>query len=136
MSDYEDIIHLPHHVSKTRAPMSMIDRGAQFSPFAALTGYEAVLAESKRLTDQDIYLTEGSIAALDEILQDMRDRISENPWADYTCFLPDERKKGGTCVHFTGCLKKYDSVERQLILTDGTVIEIEQIVAIQTDRNL
>ena len=133
MDQYADMIDLPRHVSEHRAHMSMIDRGAQFSPFAALTGYEAVIAESARLTEQDITLTEGAIADLDGILRELRDRIQERPFARYTCFIPDERKAGGACVEISGNLKKYDSVEKKLILVDGTQVEIDQILSIRTE---
>ena len=133
MNPYDDIINLPRPELKNRARMSMIDRGAQFSPFAALTGYEAVIAESARLTEQNVTLTEGAIADLDEILRGLRDRIPDRPFARYTCFQPDERKAGGAYVEISGCLQKYDSVEKKLILTDGTEIQIEQIAAIQTE---
>ena len=131
MGQYDDIIGLPHHVSPTRSRMSMTDRGAQFSPFAALTGYEAVIAESARLTEQGTELDAGEIAALNEILRDLVERIREKPQATFTCFRPDERKAGGAYVHITGRLQKYDCAESVLILTDGTRIEIESIVDIE-----
>lgn len=133
MDQYEDIIDLPHHVSKKRPHMSMIDRGAQFSPFAALTGYEAVLEESARQTEGTIELTEGAQAALDEILRELCGRMAEQPKASFTCFQPDDRKSGGAYVQIEGSLKKYDSLEGCLILTDGTKIPIESIISIQTE---
>lgn len=131
MGRYDDIINLPHHVSRKRAQMSMIDRGAQFSPFAALTGYEAVIQESARLTQSGRELAEGEIAALDEILRELMTRIKTQPGAVFTCFQPDERKAGGAYVRITGNLKKYDAVERSLVLTDGTQIPLESIVDIE-----
>ena len=133
MDQYADIINLPHHVSEKRTPMSMIDRGAQFSPFAALTGYEAVIAESARRTEDCIQLSEGSISELDSQLQALRDRIRERPWAAYTCFQPDERKAGGSYVRISGCLKKYDAQETCLILDQGEKIPIESIISIETE---
>ena len=131
MGRYDDIIGLKHHVSPTRPRMSMIDRGAQFSPFAALTGYEAVIAESARLTQAGVDLDEGEIAKLDEILRELMDCIDTRPQATFTVFEPDERKKGGAYLHITGRLQKYDCVESCLVLTDGTRIEIESIVNIE-----
>ena len=55
---YDDIIDLPHHVSDTRPRMSRLDRAAQFSPFAALTGYGAAIKETARLTDERAELGE------------------------------------------------------------------------------
>ena len=109
----------------------MIDRGAQFSPFAALTGYEAVLAESARLIDRDVELSEGAIAALNDRLKELCDRIAEKPFGVFTCFQPDERKAGGAYVKIGGHLKKYDGVEKRLILSEGQTIEIESIVNIE-----
>ena len=131
MDQYADIINLPHYVSKKRSHMSMIDRGAQFSPFAALTGYEAVLAETARQTEQAAELTEGAVEALDGILRALCDRIREQPFAVFTCFQPDERKEGGAFVRIAGNLKKYDSIQKTLILTDGQRVPIEQIFAIE-----
>ena len=133
MNPYEDMLDLPRHVSKERPHMSMVDRGAQFSPFAALTGYEAVIAETARLTEEGGELTEGEKGLLDEILRGLWDRIEEEPWAIYTCFQKDERKAGGCYVQISGCLKKYDSIGKQLILTDGKIIPIESIFAIETE---
>lgn len=131
MGRYDDIINLPHHVSKKRARMSMVDRGAQFSPFAALTGYEAVIQESTRLTQSGRELAEGEIAALDEILRELMARIQTRPWAAFTCFQPDARKAGGAYVRVAGNLKRYDAVEHSLVLTDGTRIPLESIVGIE-----
>ena len=131
MNPYEDMLTMPHHVSKTRPQMSMIDRGAQFSPFAALTGYDAVIAESARQTEGAVELTECAVAALDEKLQLLRDDLNSRPWARYTCFLPDQKKAGGSYESLSGCLKKYDSLTGCLILTDDTRIPIDSIVEIQ-----
>ena len=133
MDQYADIMDLPHYVSEKRPHMSMIDRGAQFSPFAALTGYEQVIAESARLTEDCTELTEGAKAVLDEILQNLCGRIREQPWASFTCFQPDERKSGGAYVEISGKLKKYDCMERCLILTDGKKIPIDNIFSIETE---
>lgn len=50
---YEDIINLPHHISKTRPQMDISDRAAQFSPFAALTGYNAAIEETGRMHEEN-----------------------------------------------------------------------------------
>ena len=131
MGRYDDIIGLGHPVSRTRPRMSMVDRGAQFSPFAALTGYEAVLAESARLTQSDRELDPGEIAVLNDILMDLMSRLREKPYGVFTCFRPDERKSGGAYVKLAGHLQKYDPMEQCLYLTDGTRIEIESIVDIE-----
>ena len=133
MNPYEDMLDLPHHVSQNRPHMSMIDRGAQFSPFAALTGYEAVIAESARLTEDSVELADGAVAVLDEVLRDLCSRIVEQPPASFTCFQPDRTKSGGAYVTIRGNLKKYDGVHRQLVLTDGCRIPIDSILSIDTE---
>lgn len=121
---YDDIIHLPHHVSKTRPQMSMMDRAAQFSPFAALTGYDAAIKETGRLTDEKIELGEETKAVLDRKQRYLSDMISVQPEITVTYFLPDERKSGGTYLSVTGKLKRIDEYERMMILTDGKKIPL------------
>ena len=122
---YNDIIDLPHHVSATRPRMSMIDRAAQFSPFAALIGYDAAIKETGRLTDERIELSEESHAALDRKQQLLLDNLADRPDVSVTYFVPDEQKSGGTSV--TGQVKKVDEFERLLILTDGTKIPLNEV---------
>lgn len=125
--EYDDIIDLPHHVSATRSRMSMIDRAAQFSPFAALTGYDAAIKETGRLADERIELSEESRAALDRKQQLLLDNLADRPEVSMTYFVPDERKSGGAYVTITGRVKKVDEYERLLILTDGTKIPLDEI---------
>ena len=131
MSRYDDIIHLPRPVSKKRSPMSNFDRAAQFSPFAALTGYDAVIAETGRLTDMQIELDEGGKALLDEKLQIIREHLEEQPEVRLTVFCPDSRKSGGAYETITGNVKKIDPVARILVLTGGEVIPIDRIYGIE-----
>lgn len=128
---YDDIIDLPHHVSPKRSRMSNYDRAAQFSPFAALTGYESVIQETARLTDAQIELDEGGKALLDEKLQELQEMIDEQPRAVFTCYQPDERKLGGAYVSVTGRVKRIDGVTRCVLLTDGTVLPISRIYGIE-----
>lgn len=130
---YDDIIDLPHPVSSKRSRMSELDRAAQFSPFAALTGYDGVIAETARLTDTQIELDEGGKALLNEKLQNLLEVIDEQPSASFTCYQPDARKLGGAYVTVTGRVKKIDGVTRSLLLTDGTVIPIDRIYGIETE---
>jgi len=130
---YEDIINLPHHVSKTRPQMSMLDRAAQFSPFAALTGYDAAIKETGRLTDAKIELGEEAKAALDRKQAYLMEMIGEQPEISITYFLPDARKSGGAYVTATGNLKRFDEYERLLILTDGRKIPMDDITDIESD---
>ena len=132
---YDDIINLPRPVSKKRSPMSNFDRAAQFSPFAALTGYDAVIAESGRLTDTQIELDEGGKALLDEKLQTIREHLEEHPAVKLTVFCPDSRKSGGAYEEITGQVKKIDLVARILVLISGDVIPIDRIYGIECLAN-
>ena len=128
---YDDIINLPRPVSKKRSPMSNYDRAAQFSPFAALIGYDAVIAETGRLTDTQIELDEGGKALLDEKLQTIREHLEEHPAVKLTVFSPDSRKSGGAYEEVTGNVKKIDPVTRCLVLTGGEVVPIDRIYGIE-----
>ena len=130
---YEDIINLPHHVSKTRPQMSMLDRAAQFSPFAALTGYDAAIKETGRLTDEKIEMDEDRKAVLDMKQAYLIEMIDEQPEIYITYFLPDAKKSGGAYVTVTGNLKRFDEYERLLILTDGKKIPMDDIADIESD---
>ena len=130
---YEDIINLPHHVSKTRPQMSMLDRAAQFSPFAALTGYDVAIKETGRLTDEKIELDEDTKAALDMKQAYLIEMIDEQPEITIIYFLPDARKVGGAYVTVTGNLKRFDEYERLLILTNGKKIPMDDIADIESD---
>ena len=107
-SDYSDIIHLPHHVSKTHPQMSMHDRAAQFSPFAALTGYDSAILETARLTEEKITLNEDMQELLDIKFQQLLEHLSEKPLISITFFCPDKRKQGGSYVSASGTVKKLD----------------------------
>lgn len=133
MTPYEDIINLPHHVSDKRPQMSMWDRAAQFSPFAALTGYDDAVTETARLTDAKIELDESSQAALDMKQHLLMDAISEQPKITVTYFMPDERKAGGKYLTVSGELKRIDEFERLLILTSGQEISFDSIYDIESD---
>ena len=115
---YEDIIYLPHPVSRNHPPMPVGDRAAQFAPFAALTGYEEAVEEAARLTECRIELDRD------------REHIKERPEADIVCFKADERKTGGALVTLSGRVKKIDEYEGRLIMADGSVIAIEDIYGI------
>ena len=131
--NYDDIIDLPHHVSATRPQMSMMDRAAQFSPFAALTGYDDAIKETGRLTDEKIEMDEDRKAALDMKQAYLIEMIDEQPEISITYFLPDTKKSGGAYVTVTGNLKRFDEYERLLILTDGKKIPMDDIADIESD---
>ena len=128
MRNYEDIIYLPHHRSKKHAPMPLIDRAAQFSPFAALTGHDAAIKETARITDRKIELDEYEIAVLDEKLHQIKEQLIIHPEITVTYFQPDLRKKGGEYVTITSRVKKMDEYMKALVMEDGTRILIEDII--------
>lgn len=128
---YEDIINLPHHVSKTRPQMSMIDRAAQFSPFAALTGYDAAIKETGRLTDEKIEMDEEALNILNMKFQLLVDRLADEPEITFTCFKPDERKAGGAYIDVTGKVKKVDDFERLIVMQNGTKMPMDDILNIE-----
>ena len=130
---YDDIIHLTRPVSGKRSPMSNYDRAAQFSPFAALTGYDAVIAETGRLTDQCIELDEGGKALLDEQMQRIQAHLAQQPLVKFRIFCPDNRKAGGAYAQIAGHVKKIDPVSRCVVLAEGNVISIDRIYGIECD---
>ncbi len=133
MSDYRDIINLPRHVSDRRRPMGRRERAAQFSPFAALTGYDAVIAESGRLTGRRIELSEDSKAVLDRKQQLLQEHLAEKPEIIISYFLPDELKEGGAYVCLRGRVKKLDCLERRIIMTDGKSVAMDDVYNLEGD---
>lgn len=129
-NEYDDIINLPHHVSTTRPHMKAIDRAAQFSPFAALTGYDTAVKETARLTDERIELSEDLKNTLSDRLQIIVDRIKDHPEIAITYFQPDAKKKGGSYITVVSTVKKIDEYERIVFMTDGTAIPINEIISI------
>lgn len=129
---YDDIINLPHHVSPTRPQMPMSDRAAQFSPFAALVGYDAAIRETGRLTDVRIDLDEEELKRLDAKFQILADHLHDGIEATITYFKPDERKEGGAYLTITASIKKIDVFERLLTMQDGTRIYMDQIVDLES----
>lgn len=130
---YDDILHLPHPTSKRHPRMPIVDRAAQFSPFAALTGHKAAIEETARVTDRRIELDEDAKEQLDQMLQLLLERIDEQPEITVTWFSPDKKKAGGQYHTATGKLKRIDTQESRLILTDGTQIPLEDLLRIRIE---
>ena len=128
---YDEIINLPHHVSKTRPQMPMSDRAAQFAPFAALTGYDAAIKETGRLTDERIELDEESLTALNVRYQMLTDALEKRPEVRITYFKPDERKAGGAYVTTVGAVRKIDDFEQTIIMQDGTRIPMDDVLSLE-----
>lgn len=130
---YDDIIHLPHHVSPRRSGMTMHDRAAQFSPFAALTGYENIIEETGRLTQCQSELTDSSVEKIDSQLRILEENSHISPTVTVTYFEPDRYKTGGQHVTVTGNVKKVDTYGQDLVLTDGRAIPLEAIRTLRCD---
>lgn len=130
MSRYDDIINLPHHVSPTRQRMSMHDRAAQFAPFAALVGYDDAVAETARLTESRPELDEQEQQAINERLAYIADHIPEQPEVRIKYFVPDERKSGGAIVEIFGKVKKISATDETIVMADGCIIPITDVMDI------
>ena len=129
---YSDIIHLPHPVSEKHPRMLMQDRAAQFSPFAALTGYEEAIYETGRLTEEKTELGEEEKAILDRKQRLLLEKLDELPSLTVTYFVPDEKKSGGAYIRKAGNLKKINPSERWMLLTDGTKIPLDDVMSIES----
>ena len=125
---YDDILYLPHPVSERHARMNAADRVAQFSPFAALTGFEEAIDETGRLTQPRIFPDEWVLSEINRTLAALQVRIREEPAVNVRYFRQDARKSGGAYVRFQGRLKRIDPYEEVLLFTDGTKIYLEDIL--------
>ena len=128
--DYSDIINLPHHVSHNHPQMPMEARAAQFAPFAALTGYDAVIHETARLTDRQVELEEYDNERLNRKFAELMTILDDHPEITVSYFLPDERKAGGSYTTVSGTVKKIGTYEHLLWMDDGTEIPIVDIIDI------
>ena len=130
---YDDMIYLPNPTPTCKPRMSLRDRAAQFSPFAALTGYEDAVEETARLTDTRLELSEDMKTILNEKMQMIVDNLDSEPIVTITYFVPDKKKSGGAYVDATGVVKEIDEYERCIVMTDKKKIPIEQIRAIESE---
>lgn len=131
---YDDMLQLPHHVSASRKPMAITARAAQFAPFAALSGYDAEVQEAGRLTDRPIEPDEYEKEAMNARLRLLARHFREEWVVSLVFFQPDERKAGGAYVTRTGTVKKLYETERLLTLTDGTVIPLDDLIALDGEE--
>ena len=131
MGKYDDILSLPHPVSKTHPPMPRAERAAQFSSFAALTGYEEIVAESARLTEARAELDRDALEALDAALRAVASEIDARPEVELRYFVPDKKKAGGRYETLRGRVKKIDEHASLLLLEDGKKIPLGDIVSIE-----
>ena len=134
--NYDDIKHLTRPQYDDLHPMSMHDRAAQFSPFAALVGYDAAVAETARLTDSKVELTEDEMSELNANLNRLLDSLDEQPQISVTYFVPDEKKSGGKYVDKVGVVRIYYSYSQELVFTDKSRINIQDIIRIEFKEDL
>ena len=130
MGKYDDIINLPHSDSKKHQRMSLENRAAQFSPFAALTGHNEAIKETERLTDQKIELEEDAITDINRTLMWIKDNIKNKPEVVVTYFVPDYKKSGGKYITATVNIVKVDEIENKLVTDDGFKISVHNILDI------
>lgn len=135
MANYDDIIDLPHHTSTKHQRMSRDSRAAQFSPFAALTGYDAEIHEAARLTDEKLILDDDRINDINNKLQYIKDNISDDPEVLIEYFVPDSKKSGGKYVRYVGKVRIIDEYERSVVFYDGNRIIIDDIYSIELIDN-
>lgn len=131
---YAVIINLPHHTSAKHPRMSRESRAAQFSPFAALTGYDAEIKETARLTDEKIKLDEDSINDLNSKLQYIKDNIKDNPEITVEYFVPDEKKSGGAYLIFNDRVRIIDEYECTLVFVSEKKININDVYKILLEK--
>lgn len=125
---YAELLYLPHHTSSRHPPMPRENRAAQFAPFAALTGHVDAVAETARLTQPRAALDESMIAELDARIGQLRAQIGTQPAAEITYFVPDDKKEGGAYVTVRGRVCKIRDFEKQIVLEDGTIVPVEQVM--------
>ena len=128
--EYDDIIDLPHHVSEKHPQMPLADRAAQFSPFAALTGYDAAIVETARPTDTRRELSEEEKQIINRKLHDLQEHIQSAPCVTVVFFQPDARKAGGTYTTVSGCVKKVNDTLAVLEMADGLSIPFQDILSL------
>ncbi|MBR3624487.1 MAG: hypothetical protein IKN43_14195 [Selenomonadaceae bacterium] len=125
ISRYQDIINLPHHISKRHPRLSPEQRAAQFSPFAALTGYEDAANETSRLTEEKVEFSDDESGELNRKLQKLKGKVI------ITYFVNDEKKSGGAYVSIKGEVKRIDNIEKVMIMQDKSKIQIDDILNIE-----
>ena len=127
---YDDIINMPHKVSSSHKQMSLYNRAAQFAPFAALTGYEEAITETKRQTSKKIELTEEEKSIINNKLIEIENYFNSNKCFNIKYFVKDKLKDGGSYYEVTGCVKRIDTYNNLIILTNNIKIPINDIISI------
>ena len=131
---YDDIINLPHHISKKHPQMTLEARAAQFAPFAALTGYGDEIRETARLTNRRIELDEEAKSILDNKIKIILEQISQRPIVSITYFIPKIKKDGGKYITTSGIIKRIDEYKQVIVLEDKTEIPINEMIDIDMNN--
>ena len=134
MKKYGDILDHPRYVSPTRRPMSMLDRAAQFSPFAALTGFEGQIGETARFTEEKPELSEEAQANIGQTLSEICFKGLPRE-VKLTVFIPDGRKNGGSIETDVVTVKKADPAAGTLTLVSGKTVRFTDILEIADVQN-
>lgn len=131
---YDNIINHPHHVSTKHPQMPLLNRAAQFAPFAALTGHKDAIDETARITDMQTVLDTERVAQINRKLQYLKEHLKDNPVVNISYFEEDKRKGGGSYINYSGRIKRIDEFSRILILSeDDTTIKMENIHDIKSE---
>jgi len=128
---YDNIINMPHHVSSTRAHMTIHDRAAQFSPFAALTGYDDAIIETARYTECKLELTDSEKLVINDKLIEIKNNIDNMPLVSLTYFKKDSKKAGGSYLELCSNASKIDTINNCIVFSDKTVIYFQDIYSIK-----
>ena len=130
---YDDIINFPHHVSVSHPHMPNIERAAQFSPFAALTGFEEAIEETARLTDDLRDISDSEREKLDAALAGLMRNPDPKADVKITYFMPDARKEGGEYVTENVRIRRVDTGSREIVTTDKRRISIDMILSLENE---
>lgn len=131
LEHYGDILRKSRPVSKRHRPMSILKRAAQFAPYAALTGFGALLGESVRHVEQKRELSEDMAQELNEVVQYLQAHAAERLVISVTFFRLDPKKAGGAYHTVTGTYEGLDMPSRVLFLCGGIAIPAMDIYAIR-----
>ena len=133
IKNYDDIINMPHHVSKKHPQMSISDRAAQFAPFAALTGYQDAIVETGRLVDKKCELTDEEKEFISSKINFLLENVDKNIEVSISYFIKDEKKNGGKYTNVLWVIKSFNQIDKTIKLTNKMIIKVEDIVSINND---
>ena len=118
---YEEIINMPHHVSFNHPHMSNYDRAAQFAPFAALTGYDALIKEMARQTNKKIKISSDKAEEISNKLSYLKEHLNEEIAIIITYFKKDKKKEGGEYISINGFIQKIDDYRKTIKINEQTI---------------